>query len=213
MNLTYSLTRSARSKASLFVELLWSHQGFLHRATTWPNVRFERRAANDWVAVEPDDAMFASAAARLTAESWSHYLEFFPVEVRTFLEGFKYGRLAALQVVTACPALLPELAGAPALTAFLSAHERLRGANAPRWSEIGAVHERGGVFGILEWLGLPASRQTLAILQNVLDPDLPVRLLAPLRSVLWEPETVVELQRTPGLTDRQLARFCHPLAA
>jgi hypothetical protein len=213
MNLTYSLTRSARSKASLFAELLWSHQGFLHRATTWPNVRFERRDANDWTAVEPDDALFASAAARLTAESWSHYLEFVPTEVRSFLERFKYGRLAALQVVTACPGLLAELSDVPALTAFLSSHERLRGTEAPRWSELGVVHERGGLFGVLEWLGLPASHQTVAILRNVLDADLPVRLLAPLRSVLWEPETVVELQRTSRLTDRQLAKFCHPLAA
>lgn len=211
MNLT---THSfVRSKASLFAELLWSHQGFLHRATTWPRVRFERRDANDWVAVEPDEAMFASAAARLTAESWSHYLEFFPAEIRAFLENFTYGRLAALQVVAECPSLVPDLAEAPALTAFLAHHERLRGQHAPRWAEIVAVHERGGLFGVLEWLGLPASRQTVAILRNVLDADLPIRLLAPLRTVLWEPETVVELQRTPRLTDRALSKFCHPLAA
>ena len=101
----------------------------------------------------------------------------------------------------------------PALTAFVAAHERLRGADAPRWRELTAVHERAGLFGVLEWLGLPASRQTVTVLQNVLDPDLPHRLLEPLRSVLWEPETVLVLQRTRGLTDRQLARFCHPLAA
>lgn len=213
MKLTARLTRSSRSKASLLAELHWSHQGLVHRATCWPDVRFERREALDWVAAEPDDAMLASAAARLDAGAWARYLEFFPADVRAFLEGFTYGRLAALQVIAACPTLLPDLAEVPALAAFLSAHERLRGVSAPRWGEIAAVHERGGVFGVLEWLGLPASRQTVAILRNVLDPDLPRRLLEPLRTVLWEPETVLELQRTPRLTDRQLAKFCHPLAA
>jgi len=205
--------RSSRPKTALFAELVWSHQGLLHRATTWPDVRFERRDEHDWVAVEPDEATLASAAARLDASAWAQYLDYFPTEIRAFLCGFKYGRLAALQVITACPALLGDLSIAPALTAFVAAHERLRGTDLPRWGELAAVHERGGLFGVLEWLGLPASRQTVAILQNVLDPDLPQRLLEPLRSVLWEPETVVVLQRSRGLTDRQLARFCHPLAA
>lgn len=213
MKLTTRPLRASRSKAALLAELVWSHQGLLHRATTWPEVRFERRDDHDWVAVEPDEAMLASAAARLDAPAWAAYLEFFPAEVRSFLCGFKYGRLAALQVITACPALMGDLSLVPALTAFVAAHERLRGASEPRWTELTAVHERAGLFGVLEWLGLPASRQTVTILQNVLDPDLPHRLLEPLRSVLWEPETVIVLQRTRGLTDRQLARFCHPLAA
>ena len=213
MKLTLRPRRATRPKAALFAELIWSHQGLLHRATTWPDVRFERREADDWVTIEPDEATLASAAARLDAAAWSAYLDYFPGEVRGFLCGFKYGRLAALQVITACPSLLGDLALVPALTAFVAAHERLRGTQLPRWAELTAVHERAGLFGVLEWLGLPASRQTLTILQNVLDPDLPQRLLEPLRSVLWEPETVVVLQRTRGLTDRQLARFCHPLAA
>jgi hypothetical protein len=205
--------RVTRPKTALFAELVWSHQGLIHRATTWPEVRFERRDEQDWVEVEPDEAMFASAAARLDGPAWAAYLEYFPADVRAFLCGFKYGRLAALHVITACPSLLGDLSLVPALTAFVAAHERLRGGGEPRWSEMTAVHERAGLYGVLEWLGLPASRQTVTILQNVLDPDLPHRLLAPLRSVLWEPETVVVLQRTRGLTDRQLARFCHPLAA
>jgi hypothetical protein len=213
MKLTTRPLRASRSKTALFAELAWSHQGLIHRATTWPDVRFERRDDQDWVAVEPDEAMLASAAARLDAPAWAAYLEFFPAEVRAFLCGFRYGRLAALQVITACPSLMGDLSLVPALTTFVAAHERLRGTQQPRWGELTAVHERAGLFGVLEWLGLPASRQTVTILQNVLDPDLPQRLLEPLRSVLWEPETVLVLQRTRGLTDRQLARFCHPLAA
>lgn len=213
MKLVSRRPRPSRPKTALFAELVWSHQGLLHRATTWPDVRFERRDEHDWVAVEPDEATFASAAARLDAPAWTQYLDYFPAEIRAFLGGFKYGRLAALHVITACPALLGDLSIAPSLTSFVAAHERLRGTDLPRWGELAAVHERGGLFGVLEWLGLPASRQTVTILQNVLDPDLPQRLLGPLRSVLWEPETVVILQRSRGLTDRQLSRFCHPLAA
>lgn len=213
MKLTARPSRITRSKTSLLSELVWSHQGLLHRATTWPDVRFERREEHDWVAVDPDDAMLASAAARLDAASWTAYLDFFPADMRAFLCGFKYGRLAALQVITACPSLMGDLSLVPALTAFVAAHERLRGTHQPRWGELTVVHERAGLFGVLEWLGLPASKQTVTVLQNVLDPDLPQRLLEPLRSVLWEPETVVVLQRTRGLTDRQLTHFCHPLAA
>ena len=81
------------------------------------------------------------------------------------------------------------------------------------WGEIAAVHEREGVFGLLQWLGLPASRQTLEILRNVADPDLPRRLLEPLRSALWEPEVIWSLSRGGSVSDEQLARACHALAA
>ena len=69
------------------------------------------------------------------------------------------------------------------------------------------------IFGVLEWLGLPASPQTLAILQHFADPDLPIRLLEPLRARLWEPETILELQHTEEITGRQLDRCCHARAA
>lgn len=204
---------STRTKESLFSELAWSYGGLPHRVTTWPDVRFERREADGWTVIEPDEAIFAAAAVRLNEGNWNCFLEFFPAAIRDFLRVFKYGRIAALQVASECPALLPALMETPALTPFLSAHARLRGTGDARWVEISAVHERSGIFGLLEWLGLPASRQTLAALRNVLDPDLPRRLIEPLRAVLWEPETVVILQRSPRLTDRQLTRFCHPLAA
>jgi hypothetical protein len=118
-----------------------------------------------------------------------------------------------LQVVARCPALLESLSETPALTAFLASHRSLRGAAAPAWSEINATFERGDIFGVLEWLGLPASRQTLAILHNVADPDVPKRFLEPLRTLLWEPRTIFALQRIPAITDRLLARYCHALAA
>jgi hypothetical protein len=75
------------------------------------------------------------------------------------------------------------------------------------------VHEREGIFGVLQWLGLPSSRQTLAILRNVAAPDLPRKLLEPLRTALWEPETIWTLSHEPVLTDARIEAACHALAA
>ncbi len=66
---------------------------------------------------------------------------------------------------------------------------------------------------VLEWLGLPASRQTLAIRRNVAEPDLPKRFPEPRRTLRWEPGAIFAWQRLPAITDRQLARYCHALAA
>src|SRR5436190_23897984 len=98
--------------------------------------------------------------------------------------------MAALQVMARCPDLLPTLAEAPALTPFVAAHLSLRGRENYAWAEISVVFQREGVFGLLQWLGLPSSWQTLTILQNIADPDLPRRLLEPLRRALWEPEAI-----------------------
>ena len=38
-------------------------------------------------------------------------------------------------------------------------------------------------------------------------------MAAPLRTLLWEPRTIFALQRLTAITDRQLARYCHALAA
>mgnify|MGYP001552952472 CR=1 FL=1 len=121
--------------------------------------------------------------------------------------------MEALQVVARCPTLLPALIETPALTAYLAAHVPLRGTCGPCWTEINAIYERSDIFGVLEWLGLPASRQTLSILHNVAEPDVPKRFLEPLRTLLWEPRSIFVLQRLPAITDRQLARYCHALAA
>jgi hypothetical protein len=185
----------------------------LHRVTHWPDVQFERLYGTEWIAIAPSAEALATAAKTLTSADWEPYLEFVPAAVREFMALFAFSRLEALQVAARCPALMADLAETPALTAFVSAHVELRGSPAPRWTEINAIHERNGIFGVLEWLGLPASRQTLAILRNVVQPNLPRRFLEPLRSMLWEPKALTALQRDPALTDRQLSHYIHALAA
>ena len=196
------------------IELTWSHFGARCRATLWPDVRFERESAGgEWVAEEPSEAAVASGAVAFDDAAWRCYLEFMPAEERAFLRRFHLGRLGALQVILRCPGLLPDLMATPALTAFLANHASLRGAPAARWEEIAAIHDRSGIFGLLEWLGLPASRQTLGILRQIADPDMPRRLLEPLRTSLWEPEGIWLLAHSGRMTDRQLACRCHALAA
>lgn len=203
---------SGRDQASS--GLSWIHDGVRHRVTHWPEVDFEREVGPDeWVADEPGESVLASAALGITAAQWRRYLEFVPAAEREFLAHFPFGRLAALQVIARCPALLPTLREMPALTPFLTTHLSLRGGKGPGWREIGAVFERDGIHGVLQWLGLPASRQTLAVLQAVADPDLPRRLLEPLRAALWEPEAIRVLIHGPALTDERIAAACHALAA
>ena len=190
------------------------HDGVRHRATVWPEVMFEHEVVPGcWVAAEPSEAALASAALGVGAARWRRYLEYVPAPEREFVQRFEFNRMTALAVIVHCPGLFAELRETPALTIFLAAHCSLRGGQQPAWSEIEAIHEREGVFGLLQWLGLPASRQTLAILRNIADPDLPRRLLEPLRSALWEPEVIWALLHEPVLTDEQLARACHALAA
>jgi hypothetical protein len=209
-----TITRRARNvKCYVPLALTWSHSGVLHRVTHWPDVQFERLYGTEWIAIAPSAEALATAAKTLTTADWQPYLEFVPAAVREFMAPFAFARLEALQVAARCPALIADLAETPALTAFVSAHVELRGSPAPRWTEINAIHERNGIFGILEWLGLPASRQTLAILRNVVQPNLPRRFLEPLRSMLWEPKALTTLQKTPALTDRQLSHYIHALAA
>jgi len=202
-----------RKKCFVPLALTWSHIGIAYRVTPWPEARFERRYGEEWIPATVSEGAMASAAQSCGASEWKPYLEFVPAEVRLLLEQFSYTRMEVLQVVARGPSLLSALAGTPALAAFLAAHVSLRGTEQPSWREINAVHERGGVFAVLEWLGLPASRQTLAILRSITEPDLPKRFLEPLRSMLWEPQAIFALQRVPAIDDRQLARFCHALAA
>lgn len=206
-------TRSVKTKCSVPLALTWSHCGALHRVSPWPEVRFEKQYGDEWVAVDPSEEALASAAQSCGAAAWRPYLEFVPAEVRALLERFAVGRMEALLVIARCPALLDELAETPALTAFVAAHGSLRGGAPGAWAEIAAIHDRSGVFGVLEWLGLPASRQTCAILRAIVEPDVPKRLLEPLRSILWDPTSIFALQRMGAITDRDLARTCHALAA
>lgn len=211
MDAMKSLRRT--KKFTLPLALGWSHCGIPYRVTAWPEAAFERLYGDEWIPTAPTEDVLASAAQACGALEWQPFLEFVPTEVREVLERFSLTRMEALQVVARCPALLETLAETPALAAFVAAHTALRGTLGSGWGEINALFERSGIFGLLEWLGLPASRQTLSILQNLADPELPKRFLAPLRTLLWEPGAIFTLQRMSGITDRQLARFCHPLAA
>jgi hypothetical protein len=195
------------------VSLVWVHDGVLRRASPWPEVRFERQVGNTWREGDASEESLASAASIISPNAWVRYLEYVPAAERAFLGRFRVGRIAALQVLARCPEVAADLIETPALAPFLAAHQSLRGTPAGRWAEINAIHERGGIFGLLEWLGLPASRQTLAILQQITDPDLPLRFLGTLRTGLWEPETIWDLQHSPAISGRQLERFCHALAA
>jgi hypothetical protein len=200
-------------KCCIPLALAWSHAGVPYRVTPWPDVVFERLYGEEWLSIEPTEDVLASAAQTCGAREWQPYLEFVPAATRAFLTQFTLARMPALLVAARCPMLLPDLAETPALTLFIATHENLRGTSGPRWSEINALFEREGIFGVMQWLGLPASRQTLAILRNVAAPDLARKLLEPLREALWEPEVIWTLSHAPVLTDACLQAACHALAA
>lgn len=197
------------SPNTLPISLTWAHYGELHRVTPWPETRFEKLYGEDWIEITPTSELLEAASLACHKRDWRPYLEFVPAEVRGFLLGFSFSRMEALYVVGRCPQLLSELIETPALATFLANHPELRGTSTPAWSEITAVHERNGIHGVLEWLGLPSSRQTLTILSHLESPDLPKRFLEPLRTQLWKPRTIFALQRMPAITDRHLASYCH----
>lgn len=200
-------------KCPVPLALTWSQGGVPYRVTPWPEVQFERLYGEDWIVIDPTEETLASAAQTFGPREWAPYMEFVPADVRRVLVQFSFARMPALLVAARCPGLLRELTETPALALYLAAHASLRGTPGPRWAEINAVHERDGIFGVLQWLGLPSSRQTLSILRNVATPDLPRKLLEPLRTALWEPEVIWTLTHTPVLTDARLEAACHALAA
>ena len=212
MNFNLSAPRRPK-KCAVPLALTWSHCGVPYRVTPWPEVRFERRYGDDWVELSPTEEALASAVQACGEAEWRPYLEFVPADVREFLACFRFARMEALQVTARCPGLVAALTETPALAAFLAAHVSLRGTNDSCWAEINAIHERSGIFGVLEWLGLPASRQTLSILGQLAEPDVSKRLLEPLRTMLWEPRSIFALQQKGPITDRELSRCCHALAA
>jgi hypothetical protein len=194
--------------------LHWIHDGCRHRVTAWPEAAFYREVIpGRWEAEDPSPGALASAVLGVSGAAWRRFLEFVPPEVRALLQRYTHGRMVALLVALRCPDLIPELQQTPVLAGFLAAHPELRGGGAAAWAEISAVHGREGAFGLLQWLGLPASRQALAILRKVAEPDLPPRLLAPLRASLWEPTVRSQLSRVPALEDEDLFLACHALAA
>ncbi len=194
--------------------LYWIHDGYRHRVTAWPEAAFHREVIpGRWEAEDPSPGALDSAALGVGGAAWRRFLEFVPPEVRGLLQRYSHGRMAALLVALRCPDLVPELHQTPVLACFLAAHAELRGGGVAAWAEISAVHGREGTFGLLQWLGLPASRPALAILRRVAEPDLPPRLLAPLRASLWEPAVRSQLARVPALDDEELFLACHALAA
>lgn len=205
----------AVQKTARPVQLTWSHLGFLYRVTAWPEAVFETQRDGKWLPFDPDPSteIFAAAAVMLGRAEWNRYLDFVPTSERMFLERFRLGRLAALTVITRCPGLLEDLENTPLLTSFVAAHALLRGTHRPAWTEIAAVHERTGIFGLLEWLGLPASRQTLEALGHIAEVELAKRLLEPLRTTLWNPVASSALGRAEAVTERELAVTCCALAA
>lgn len=195
------------------VEITWSHAGIQRRVTAWPEAAIQRLWGDRWIADVPSEGALAAAAFDVRETAWRRYLEFMPARERAFVGQFRFGRLEAIQVLARCPELLDVLEATPALTVFVAAHVALRGAERPGWDEISAVYERAGVFGVLEWLGLPASRRTLAALRNLADVEIPRKFLAPLRTVLWDGGALSSLEAAAVVTDIDLARHCHRLAA
>ncbi len=186
--------------------LTWKHEGATYRATAWPEVTFERAYGEEWIALTP--SLETLASARVAAGAWRAFLEYVPSDVRDFLGCFRGNRLAALRVAAQCPDLVGTLTETPALAVFVAAHPLLRGETTARWHEINAVFERGGVYALMEWLGLPSTRQALAILRNLIAADLAPSLLVPLRTVLWRPHGVFALAQLTTIGERELSDAC-----
>lgn len=205
-------TASNKKLISRSVELVWSHYGERYRVDS--ELNFFRETDSGWVSWQPDPStsIFSSAADGISETRWHAFLEYVPTAARRLLEMFDVGRAGVLAVVAFCPGLVADLLATPALAPFVAEHARLRGTEV-RWEEIATVHNRSGVYALLEWLGLPASRQTLTILQKIAEPDLARRLLEPIRVSLWEPETIWFLEHTPMLTERTLTHHCDCVAA
>ena len=194
-------------------DLSWFHYGTAFRAMPWPAVQIECETSKGWVAVNPTIDVYDSAAATLSNDEWWEYMDYVPYRVRNVVEQFKYGRLEALYVINHCHTLFDALEETPAIISFLAAHENLRGITEPAWREINAIYARNGIFGILEWLGLPASKQTLTILSHLASPDIPRRVLEPLRSHLWEPKVIFDLQDREDISHNEIIEFNDGYAA
>jgi phage terminase large subunit-like protein len=197
------------------VQLTWSHMGVLYRATAWPDVAFEEHREGKWIAFDPEPAsdVFAAAAVMLGRSEWKRYLEYVPESISSLLMKFRTSRMAALSLLVRCPELAAELEQTPALASFLAHHQQLRGGSRPAWGEISAVYERTGIYGLLEWLGLPASKDTLEGLARLVDPEIPKRLLERVREVMWNPIVTAQLIHSEPSTRKEVATQLEVLAA
>jgi len=183
-------SRHSPKSVALPLSLHWAHYGVRHRITAWPDVRLEKNYDGEWIPIRLDAALLESASLELSRPGhethWECYLGFVPQPEREFIQSFAFNRVSALFAAAHCPALLPELRRTPVLTVFLAEQFELRDTGSAAWAQLNAVYERAGIWGVLEWLGLPATTQTLHALGELDSPDLPRRFLERLRAQLWQ---------------------------
>lgn len=184
---TASRRRSAHRSVSLSPDLIWHHLGRGYRISIWPEVAFEKEMAPGlWLPFSPDPRgdVFCAGAVMLNKRRWKPYLEFCPTAWQNLIGQFSFHRLHALTALAFCPALQEDMEERPILALLAAAHADLRG-GAPEWGELNAVRERGTIYSVLEWLGLPSTDDALAQLEEV-DLDIPVRDLRRVRELLWQ---------------------------
>lgn len=184
---TASRRRSANRSVNLSPDLVWHHMGQAYRVTIWPEVAFEKEISQGlWRPFTPDPRgdVFCAGAVMLDARRWKPYLEFCPPSWQRLIERFSFHRLHALTALALGPALQEDFEEWPVLALLVGTHSELRGC-APEWCELNAVRERGNIFSVLEWLGMPSTSAALEQLGS-LDLDLPVRDLRRVREILWQ---------------------------
>jgi len=197
-------SRHSPNSVALPLSLQWAHYGMLHQITAWPDVRVEKNYGGEWIPVRPSAELLEAAALELSRRGhsahWDSYLDFVPLPEREFIQHFEFNRVSALLAVAHCPMLLPDLRRTPALIVFLAEQFELRSEGEATWGQLNAVYERAGIWGVLEWLGLPATTHTLRALGDLDSPDLPHRFLKPLRAQLWaeEPQALSFSERLVG---------------
>ena len=189
LGMNSSIRRStSRRPVALAPHLVWHHLGQAHRVTIWPEVAFEKEISPSlWVPYTPDPSSdaFTSGAVMLEKRRWKAFLEFFPADWGRFIDRFSFHRLHALAALAYAPALHEDFEATPLLALMVAIHADLRGLAGTQWGELNALCERGSVFGVLEWLGLPSTHACLDKLGSI-DPDLPVRDLSRVREMLWQ---------------------------
>jgi len=198
---------SSRRPVALAPHLVWHHLGQAHRATIWPEVAFEKEISPSlWVPYTPDPSCdaFTSGAVMLEKRRWKPFLEFFPADWSRFIQRFSFHRLHALAALAYAPALQEAFEDTPLLALVVAIHADLRGVAGAQWGELNALCDRGSVFAVLEWLGLPSTRACLDQLGTI-DPDLPVRDLNRVREMLWQRHDVAVRARVASHSSIALA--------
>lgn len=184
---TASRRRSSRRPVNLSPDLIWHHMGKGYRVSIWPEVAFEKEISQGlWRPFTPDPRgdVFTSGAVMLDRRRWKPYLEFCPQSWQDLIGRFSFHRLHALTALALCPALQEDFEESPILALLAASHAELRG-SAPEWGELNAVREHGNVYSIMEWLGLPSTKEALEQL-NEIDLDIPLRDLRRVRELLWQ---------------------------